>query len=200
MQHPDRGARLVGDRRVGVDAPGAGNGHDLHVPHRCRRRRGAPRPRAELGRGQAADAVRGNRRALGRFDLGRVDQSLGAREDRGQADLGLEPAVVVLATRGDEIAVDREVSHPAQERQVAHVRELWRDLTGVGVDGVAAGEHEIERTLLPERGRERLCGGEGVGSSERRVGDEHTVGVDLALGCPTRWPRATSPRHWGVRA
>ena len=76
---------------------------------------------------------------------------------RGQLDLGLHPAVVVLAARVDACAVDREVAHAGEERQVEQLGELGADLAGVGVDRVAAGEHEVERALARRGPRPAPC-------------------------------------------
>ena len=142
-------AHLIGERRVGVRDPRPAHRHHLHRPDPRGRGVGAPRARAEIGRGQPADAIGGHRGAARRVDLRRIAQPLGAREHRGQLDLGLQPTVVVLAARVDDVAspVDREVAHAGEERQVEQLGELGTDLAGVGVDRVAAGEHEIERPV-----------------------------------------------------
>jgi hypothetical protein len=49
-------------------------------------------------------------------------------------DLGLEPTVVVLAPGRHERAVDREVTHAAEEREPAQLGDLGADLAGIGVD------------------------------------------------------------------
>ncbi len=82
------------------------------------------------------------------------------------------------------VAVDGEVAHAGEEREVEQLRELGADLAGVGVDRVAAGEHEVERAFVFERGGERGRGGERVGAGERGVGDEHAVDVDVAREAP----------------
>ena len=121
----------------------------------------------------------------GRIDLGRIDEALRAREDRGQLHLGLHPAVVVLAARARRAVPSIERWRtPLRNGKVAQLGELGADLTGVGVDRVAAGEHEVERAVVCERGRERLRGGERVGTGERGVGDEHAVDVDVAVEAP----------------
>ena len=84
---------------------------------------------------------------------------------------------------------DREVPNTGQEGEVEQLGELGADLAGVGVDRIAAGQHEIEpcsllRGLVLERGRERLGRRECVGSCERDVGDVHAVDVHVLVEAP----------------
>ncbi len=95
----------------------------------------------------------------------------------------------MLTTRGDDVAVDREVPHAGQEGEIAQFGELGADLAGVGVDRVATGDHEVERPAVVardpfERGRERPGRRQRVGPREREVGDQHAVDVDAAVGAP----------------
>ena len=68
--------------------------------------------------------------------------------------------------------------------QVEQLGELGTDLAGVGIDRVAAREHEVERALARERGGERLRGRERVGARERGVGHVHAGDVDVASRAP----------------
>ena len=76
------------------------------------------------------------------------------------------------------------MSYTRDERQVEQRRDFRPDLAGVGVDRVAAGEHEIERALASERRRQRFRRREGVGAGERSVGHVHALDVDVALEAP----------------
>ena len=93
----------------------------------------APRSRGGNGPDRAAGTAA---RPGGSTLVGSVRRSA-HRQDRGQPHLGLQPAVVVLAPRVDPVAVDREVAHAGEERQVEQFGELGADLAGVGVDRVA---------------------------------------------------------------
>ena len=90
----------------------------------------------------------------------------------------------MLATRGNDVVVDREVAHSGEERKIAQLRELGADLTGVGVDRVTPGEHEIERALVSECGRECSRRRQRVRAGEGGVGDEHAVDVDRSRETP----------------
>ena len=184
VQHAHRLVGLVGERCLGLAVARPRHRHDLDGADGGRRRGLAPRSCSEVGRGEATDALGRHRGAPRRIDLARVDQPFRARQDRGELDFGLEPAVVVLAARVHERAFDREVANAAEEREIAQLRELGSDLAGIGVDRIATGQDEVERARVGEHGRERLRGGEGVGAGEGRVGDEHTVDLDRALDAP----------------
>ena len=195
---PDGGGDLFGKGQFGPAQPRPFDGHDLDGTDVRGRSVLAPRAGAEIGRGQRADPLGGYRVAAGRVDLRRVGQAFGAGEDRREPDLGLQPAVVVLAAGVDAIAFDREVAHAREEREVEQLGQLRSDLAGVGVDRVAAGQHEIEGTGSRQRGRKRACGRERVGPGERDIGDVHAGDVDPALEPPRdrfaqrvvggRWP------------
>ena len=110
---------LLVERCVRPAVAGPVDGHHLHRADPGGRRRPGPRDRR---RGRRRRCVRmrvgGHCRAARRVDLGRFAEPLGAREDRGQRDFGLQPAVVVLAARVDPVVVDGEVAHAGEERQV----------------------------------------------------------------------------------
>ena len=55
------------------------------------------------------------------------------------------------------------------ERQVEELGDLRADLAGVGVDRVAAAQHEVERALVLERRGQGPRGRQRVGAGERGV-------------------------------
>ena len=77
-----------------------------------------------------------------------------------------------------------EVAGAGDERQPEELGELGADLAGVGVDRVAAREHEVEPAEVLDRAGERARGGEGVGAGERGIGDEDAAAVDVAVDAP----------------
>ena len=79
---------------------------------------------------------------------------------------------------------EREVAGAGDEGEPEQLGELGADLAGVGVDRVAAGEHEVEAAEVVDGGGERTRGGEGVGAGERRVGDEDAVGMSTSRSGP----------------
>jgi hypothetical protein len=183
-EEPHRRVDLFGERRVEPAAPGSIDGHDLDGPHPRRRCVLPPRTRAELGGCHGPDHRRRHCGAPRWVDLRGVGEAFGRRQDRGQPHLGLQPAVVEFATRVDTVAVDREMADAGEEGQVEQFGELGTNLTGVGVDRVAAREQKVERPLTAERGGERLRGRKRVGARERGVGDVHARDVDVALASP----------------
>ena len=147
-----------------------------------------PDPRSATPRRR--DAVGRDGGAPGGVDLAGVDEPLGGGDDRRQVDADLRPAVVVLGADVERGAGEGEVPRAGDEGESEQLRELGADLPGVGVDGVAAGEHEIEATEMLEGRGERARRGEGVGTGERQVGDEHAPAVDARSV-----PHATASRR-----
>ncbi len=180
----DRAPHLLRDGRVGKEVALALGLDHLHPPDPRRARRLAPRPGPEVGGGEAADPVGGHRGPTVGIDLARVDEALGRRDDRGEREPGLHPAVVVLAAQVERAVVEREVADRRREGQVEELGELRPHLAGVGVDGVAAGDHEVEGPDGPERAGERGRGGEGVGARERFIAHEDAAGADAAVEAP----------------
>jgi hypothetical protein len=66
------------------------------------------------------------------------------------------------------------VSHAGGEREVEELGELGSDLAGVGIDGVSAREHEVERTLAGDRGGECTRGRERVAAGELSKSEDTT--------------------------
>jgi hypothetical protein len=153
------------------------------------------------------------------LDLARVDQALGGAEHRRQGDLHLEPAVVVLEhglghqaarplRRTHRVRAPRrddELLDAGGEGAVEQLRDLRADLTRVGVDRVAAHEHQVElgaalgleqvdRRREGPRGRQRVGAGErGVAHQHARVGTEGDGFAQDVLG------RRRSHRDDGAR-
>ena len=97
-------------------------------------------------------------------------------------------------------AFDAEVAHTGREREVEELGDLWSDLAGVGVDGVAAAQDQVERTVSLQCRCERAGGRERVGACERRIGDEHAVDLDRGLRAPRdRLPQHVVGRRWAER-
>ena len=144
-----------------------------HLPDRGRAGGLAPRPRAEVGGRDRADAsgVDGgpHHRVL---DLARVAQPLGAREERRKVDGGVDPFVVVLQPELEDVALQGEVADAGGEGKAEQFGHLGRHLPGVGVDGVPAAEHEVVRAGALDRGGQRPGRGERVGTGEGGIGDE----------------------------
>ncbi len=103
----------------------------------------APRSAADRVRNRSAGTAA---RASGRL-LARVDQALGTGQDGGQGHGGVDPLVVVLQTDLHLTLAQLELPDPGGEGQVEELGQLRADLAGVGVDGVAAHQHEVERAL-----------------------------------------------------
>jgi hypothetical protein len=83
----------------------------------------------------------------------------------------------VLEAQPQGLPVELERPDPGEEGQAQHGRHLRWDLSGVGIDRVAAEQDEIERALVLEGGGERPGGGPGVAAGEGEVGD-----VDALIG------------------
>ena len=91
----------------------------------------------------------------------------------------------MLAANVDlHVVVDRQMAHTRHERQVEELGDLGSDLARVGIDGVAPGEHQIERAGAPQRGCQRGGRGQRVGTGERGVGHVQTVDVYAAFEAP----------------
>ncbi len=128
----------------------------------------------------------GDRGAPVGVDLARVDQPLGGREHRGQRDLGLHPAVVVLAA---QLSVDVAGSRCRCRTPVANGRS--RSSASSGPTWPVSASTELRPTSTRSNGptwriaaASALCRRERVGARERRVGDEHAVHLDVARDRP----------------
>ncbi len=187
-QRFDRGMYLLVER-TGQHRPRPLDAVHAHGPDPRRAAVGAPRAGApggatEVRSRERAEVRRVDRRASFRRHLAGVDEPFRARGHDGQIDLELGPAVVVFAPEMQGLALHAQVAHTGRERQVEQLGQLRADLAGVGVDGVAAEEHEVERSLVLDRCRERARRREGVGTGERGIGDEHSLDGDCVLRAP----------------
>ena len=149
-----------------------------------------PRTRAEVGGGHGRDPVGGDGGASFGIDLGRFGQAFRGRHDGRKLHHPFALAVVLLAQDLELALAEIEALHARDEGQVEQFRHLGADLAGVGVDRVAAGEDEVERSFALEYRRQRSGGCQRVRPGELRVGDEHarvgSPGDRLAqrvLGC-----------------
>ena len=113
-------------------------------------------------------------RPVGRH-LARLGEPLGRGQHGGQRHPDEAPAVVELAAGLDDAVRQGQLLDPGREGEVEQFGDLGPDLAGVGVDGVAPHEHEVEGALAAERGGQRRRGGQGVGPGEGGVGDEHAL-------------------------
>ena len=171
---------------------------DLEHPHLtdvCPAAVLTPRARAEVGGGHRGDPVGVDRGSSFGIDLGRLGQPFCGRDDRRKLHDPLALAVVLLAQHLELALAEIEPLDAGGERQVEQLRHFRPDLAGVGVDGVAAGEHEVERPFALEhrrqaRGRWRAC-------RTRRTPDRSPARRGRR---PTRWPRGARPPPRAVRA
>ena len=185
LQDVHRVAHLLGERRVGLRDARAAHGHHLH-----RADPGGRRVRRPTGPAPRSAAVRRRMRSAGTAArpggstlVGSHSRSAHERTAGSSTSACSQPSSCSQRA-STRVAVDREVADAGEEREVEQLGELGTDLAGVGVDRVAAGEHEVERAFARERGGERLRGRERVGAGERGVGDVHAVDVDAAIESP----------------
>ena len=157
---------------------------DSHCTDRGRAARLAPRPGSKIAGGQASDPLGGNGGPTGGVDLARLDQSLGACEQGREGDLGIDPAIVVLAAGLHLRPIEAQLPDAGQQRDPKQFGQFRRDLTRLGVDRVPTGEDEVERADEAQGGGQSPGGGQGVGSGEGGVADEDPVDVDAPIQAP----------------
>ena len=145
-EEADRGADLIVEVGACVPAREPIRPHHAGLADRRGAPLGAPRARSEVAGGEGAEAMGRHRGAAGPIDLARIDEPLRGRHDRGQVHTDLRPPVVVLGTDVEAPVREREVPRTGHERQPEELCQLRADLAGVGVDRVATGEDQIERT------------------------------------------------------
>ena len=164
-RRPGRRAR-AGRARPRAGAPGRPTSGSPSWPHGPGPRSAA---RAASGCGRAGTAAR----PVG-VDLARVDEPLRGRDDRraGATSAWTKPSSCSQRTCSTPSRVEVEVAHAGREREVEQLGELGTDLAGVGVDRVAADEHEVERALdAVSAAASARAVAERVGAGERAVGD-----------------------------
>ena len=160
--------------------------------------RGAPGARPKAGGAHQPDPLRRDGRPLRGPVLGRRAEPLGHAQHRRERHQELRGAVVPLAADPGRVARDLQVPDTAGERQSEQLRELGRDLAGVGIDGVQPGEDQVERRAGADRGRERPRGGERVGAGEGRITQVDALGGPGRHGLPQHLlggRRAQRERH-----
>ena len=192
-EHLDHPVHLVGPYAVEALA---GPVH-LQYPDATDRRGasiGAPRPGAQRGGVHHVDVRRVDRGpGLRVLDLARVAEPFGARHDGREVDLGPHPLVVVLQPGVHGVTVHLQLACPGQEGELQQFGHLGGHLAGVGIDGVAAAEHQVPWAPPVQRGRQRPCRGQGVAPGERRIGHVQAARAAtqdcLAQHCVgRRWP------------
>ena len=151
-QDLDRATHLLVERRVGEEVRQPLRDDHADPTDARRTRRFPPRAAVEIRGGADRDQLGRDLGPTLGIDLARIDEPLGRREHRGQIHPHLDPAVVVLAAQIERPVVEGEVADAGREREAEQLGQLRADLPGVGVDGVPAREHQVERALAPDDG------------------------------------------------
>jgi hypothetical protein len=131
---------------------------------------------AEVVDAGGRDAVVVDQRPLLGPGLRGVAQALRGREHDRQRALDRAVAVVGLEPGAEVGAVELELSDAGREREAQELGDLRADLSRVGVQGVQAAQHQVERAFGRDRGGEGPSGGERVGAGEAGVAEVHAAG------------------------